>query len=81
MKSIKDIKRPVGDDVELAIKKYDGLSESELKDRLISAVTSAKNAGTFSPEQLDEFAAFASSSLDDGAKARLYELVDMIKRM
>ena len=46
---------------------------------LMKNVAAAKSDGSFSPEQLDEFAAFVSPSLDEQSRARLAELINMIK--
>ncbi len=61
--------------------KYAGMDENELRSELIRQVASAKSDGTFSPEQIDEFVEIVSPNLDDEARAKLMELVSMIKSM
>lgn len=60
--------------------KYDGMSEGELMGELMKNVSAAKNDGTFSAEQLDEFARFVAPSLDEKSRKRLAELIETIKR-
>ncbi len=59
--------------------KYEGMSEGELISELMKNVSSAKNNGTFSAEQIDDFVRFVSPNLDDASRKRLAELVNMIK--
>ncbi len=61
--------------------KYAGMDESELRSELIRQVASAKSDGTFSSEQIDEFVELVSPNLDDEARAKLVDLVNMIKSM
>ncbi|MBD5132203.1 MAG: hypothetical protein HDT28_06445 [Clostridiales bacterium] len=57
---------------------YAGKSESELMQALMQKVSASKRAGTFSPEQLEDFVRFVSPSLDEQSRNRLNELVNMI---
>ncbi len=60
--------------------KYEGMSEGELMSELMKNVSAAKNNGTFSADQLDEFAKFVAPSLDEKSRKRLAELIETIKR-
>lgn len=60
--------------------KYEGMSEGELMGELMNNVSAAKANGTFSAEQLDDFARFVSPSLDDKSRKRLLELINVIKK-
>ncbi len=60
--------------------KYDGMSEGELMSELMKNVADAKENGSFSAEQLDEFMGFVSPNLDEKSRKKLAELINMIKR-
>lgn len=87
MRSIKDYKTVRTENADDSLKnktdalasKYAGKSESELMQALMQNVSAAKNSGTFSEEQLDEFVGFVSPNLDEQSLTRLKELVRMIK--
>lgn len=59
--------------------KYDGMNEAQLMQELMKNVSAAKSDGSFSAAQLDEFVSFVSPNLDESARAKLAELVSMIK--
>lgn len=59
--------------------KYDGMSEGELMGELMKNVAAAKENGSFSAEQLDEFARFVAPSLDEKSRKRLAELINTLK--
>lgn len=80
MRSIRDFNAQKSADTDKDLsRKYDGLSEDELMSELMRTASAAKADGSFSPEQLDEFVAFMSSSLDEQSLERLKALVRMIK--
>lgn len=81
MKSIRDKNNTATDKeaVENAASKYDGMNEEQLLGELYKSVAAEKQNGTFSASTLDEFVSFVSPSLDEKARARLTELVRMIK--
>lgn len=80
MRSIKNMKSEAAPKSSAeSIDKYDGMSGNELMSELMKNVAASKSDGTFSPEQLDEFVSFVSPSLDARSRARLVELVNMIK--
>lgn len=76
MRSIKDRGKP---DVGELSKKYEGMSEAQLMDALLSNVRVAKQNGTFSAQELDEFVLTVSPSLDEQARIKLKKLVELIK--
>lgn len=60
--------------------KYEGMSEGELMGELMKNVSAAKENGSFSADQLDDFARFVSPSLDEKSRRRLLELINTIKK-
>lgn len=88
MKSIRDKSNKSGVDtsgsaaseVKSAAGKYDGMNEEQLMSELVRTVAAEKQNGTFSAATLDEFVSFVSPSLDERSRARLNELVRMIKK-
>ena len=62
-----------------ASNKYAGMNEQELMRALMQQVAASKSNGTFSAEQLDSFAQFVMPTLDESARERLQQLIDMIK--
>ncbi|MCH5160975.1 MAG: hypothetical protein J1G04_02990 [Clostridiales bacterium] len=79
MRQLRNFRAPTKEDISSAAQKYDGMNATQLNDELMRAVASAKQDGTFSEDMLDSFVDFVSSSLDDGARQRLNELVQAIK--
>lgn len=67
------------DEVGEVAAKYAEKNEEELMQALMQSVAAAKADGTFSPEQLESFAAFVSSSLDEPSRKRLMQLVKMVE--
>ena len=64
-------------DVKSTMGKYDGMNEEQLMTELFRSVAAEKQNGTFSAATIDEF---VSPSLDEKSRARLNELVSMIKK-
>ena len=67
------------DAVKKQAQKYEGKSEAELMDALMKQVQQQKADGSFSPEQLDAFAARASAMLDDAQKKKLRQILSRIR--
>ena len=67
-------------DVKSTIGKYDGMNEEQLMTELFRSVAAEKQNGTFSAATIDEFVSLVSPSLDEKSRARLNELVRMIKK-
>ncbi|MDE7464060.1 MAG: hypothetical protein K2M48_03430 [Clostridiales bacterium] len=59
--------------------KYEGMSEGELMGELMKNVSAAKANGSFSADQLDDFARFVSPNLDERSRKKLTELINAIK--
>ncbi len=82
MRELKNYKSGGKHDVDTSapdLSKYDGMSHNQLVAELMRAVASAKSDGSFSQDRIDDFVNFISPELDEASRARLKELVGMIK--
>ncbi|MCH5163221.1 MAG: hypothetical protein J1G38_07040 [Clostridiales bacterium] len=77
---MRQLKNYKATDISASAAKYDGMSEGELMGELMKNVAAAKENGSFSAEQLDDFAQFVAPSLDEKSRNRLTELINAIKQ-
>ncbi len=85
MRSLKNFKASASDTAEkpgdkpMIPEKYAGMSEDMLRAELLSKVAEAKSDGSFDSQKIDEFVETVSPSLDEATRARLKDLVALIK--
>lgn len=60
--------------------KYKDKSEKEIEEELMDAVRKQTASGKFDPESLERFYATASAMLTNEQRARMRQLIDMIKQ-